>query len=414
MQVVVFEDEKTFDLWPLTATHPVYDLFLGTSTLLEKIVKHLPHDALVHLYTRGLLAKVVAEKNPKHLVNIIPEDGEILFVNGRLVADSSIMTVVLSLRAGQVLKSGNEVVAAKLKHSRIVPEFWSALAGCVPSSQLIALGDELKECKARLVSRLWDLVEFNRECIVSEASGQQVKSNVKGLVYAVGNIDVDEKVVLDGRPGPILIDSDVTIESFSKIVGPCYLGRGTKVFSGSVIAGSSFGPVCRVGGEVEDCVFQGYSNKRHYGFVGHSIIGEWVNMGAGTTVSNLKNTYGTVKVKLREARVDTGRVFLGSFFADHVKTSIGCMVSGGIKIGVASHVYREAVTDVPSFSIHALHEEVELELESAIRTAVRMMARRQVTPSTNYIEMLRKLFEETAAEREQAGVKRLRFSFYNA
>jgi UDP-N-acetylglucosamine diphosphorylase/glucosamine-1-phosphate N-acetyltransferase len=222
---------------------------------------------------------------------------------------------------------------------------------------------------------------------------------VRGNVFVKDGVEVEGNVVLDGRDGPVVLDNNVHVEAFTKLVGPCYVGEGTVVVSGSVVSRSCIGPVCRVGGEVENTVILGYSNKRHYGFLGHSLVGEWVNMGAGTTVSNLKNTYGTVRVRVGGGRTDTGLQFLGSFFGDHVKSSIGCMVSGGLNIGVSSHLYGDVSEDVPSFTIYRPGEKKGLLLSSALETAKRMMSRRGITPSEQYLRMLEEVFRITRPSR---------------
>ncbi|MDW8084140.1 MAG: putative sugar nucleotidyl transferase [Candidatus Caldarchaeum sp.] len=414
MIVCVFEDKMVENLWPLTATRPVYDLLLGTSTLLEKISTHLGQAEELILFTRPYLEKIVSEKYPELRVNIVPEGKEVLLINGRAVLNHAIAEHIRNLSLGQALKTKETVVAVKTLSSNVPENFWETLSGAVTTDELLRLSKDIIEMPSFSISYPWDIISYNETFIESEARGEPLKENVKGTVLKLGESEVEENVVIDGRKGPVVLGENVVVESFSKIIGPCFLGNGTRVFSGSVVSRSSFGRVCRIGGEVEASVFLGFSNKRHYGYLGHSVIGEWVNIGAGTTVSNLKNTYGTVKVNIGGRRVDTGRQFLGCFIGDHAKTGIGCMISGGVKIGVSSHVYREAVTDVPSFTIHTPYKRTELMIESALQTADRMMVRRGVDPSHAYLQMLVKVFELTSSERIASGVTKGKFSFYNA
>jgi bifunctional N-acetylglucosamine-1-phosphate-uridyltransferase/glucosamine-1-phosphate-acetyltransferase GlmU-like protein len=169
-----------------------------------------------------------------------------------------------------------------------------------------------------------------------------------------------------------------------------------------------------VGGEVENTILQGFSNKYHTGFIGHSIIGEWVNLGAGTVNSDLKNTYGKVKIKIDKKRVDTGSSKVGCFIGDHAKTSIGTQLYTGIKIGVAAHAHGFVTEDVPSFTIWAESlgaKNVELILQSAIETQKRVFARRGVKQTREDIQLLETLFKITVKDRKEVGVKKERFRF---
>jgi UDP-N-acetylglucosamine diphosphorylase/glucosamine-1-phosphate N-acetyltransferase len=149
---------------------------------------------------------------------------------------------------------------------------------------------------------------------------------------------VDPGAVLDARGGPVILDEGAVVEPLSHVVGPAYIGRGAQVLGGK-LSGVALGPQCRVGGEVELTVFQGYSNKRHTGFLGHSAVGEWVNLGAMTTNSDLKNNYGPVRVWVGGIDSETGETKIGCFIGDHVKTGIGTLLATGSVIGPGSNLF---------------------------------------------------------------------------
>ena len=151
------------------------------------------------------------------------------------------------------------------------------------------------------------------------------------------NAEVEPGVVFDVRGGPVVIDGG-TVRSGTRLEGPIYVGPGT-VILGGLLRHSAIGPGCRVRGEVSNSVFMGYANKAHDGFLGHSIVGQWANLGALTTTSNLKNTYGTVRLQTGAHRWDTGRQFLGSLIGDHVKIAIGTMLGTGTIIGAGANVF---------------------------------------------------------------------------
>ena len=146
---------------------------------------------------------------------------------------------------------------------------------------------------------------------------------------------VEPGVVFDTRHGAVVLETGVEVRSGSRLEGPLYAGERTRILGGHLRA-SVFGPYCSVKGEISTSVFLGYSNKSHDGFVGHSVVGRWVNLGAGTTTSNLKNTYGEVTLEIEGRRYPTGRQFLGSLIGDHAKTAIGTLLSTGTVIGTGA------------------------------------------------------------------------------
>ena len=183
-----------------------------------------------------------------------------------------------------------------------------------------------------MLSRPWDFIAWNAGAIASDLAG--MTAGVRGEVHPLaaliepGRIQVesgarvDALAVLDAREGPIRIGAGAWVRAHTVVTGPCAVGEHTQLLGG-FISRSSFGPECRVAGEVEDCVWQGYGNKRHHGFVGHSVIGEWVNLGALTTTSDLKNNYGPVRVWVEGREVDSGTPKVGALIGAHVKTGIG-------------------------------------------------------------------------------------------
>jgi len=188
---------------------------------------------------------------------------------------------------------------------------------------------------------------------------------------------VEPGVVFDTRGGGIIIDEGAQVRSGSRLEGPLYVGPQTIILGGDV-RGSVFGPQCRVRGEVTASVFHGYVNKAHDGFVGHSVLGAWVNLGAGTTTSNLKNTYGEIRLEPSGERIETGRQFLGSLVADHAKTAIGTMLSTGTIIGAGANVFGGAVPKwVPPFAWGVAGHQRVTEA-GFLEVAGRVLPRRQV------------------------------------
>lgn len=206
---------------------------------------------------------------------------------------------------------------------------------------------------------------------------------------------VEPGVVFDVRQGAVVIDQGAEIRSGSRLEGPIYVGPGTRVLGG-FIRGSVFGPECRVRGEISTSVFLGFANKSHDGFVGHSIVGQWVNLGAGTTTSNLKNTYGPVRLEVEGERIETGRLNLGSLIGDHAKTAIGTMLATGTVISAGANVFGPATPPkyVPPFAWGCVGSERMTE-DGFLRVAERVMGRRNVVFSADRRESLRLAYQRS-------------------
>ncbi|MBP2646868.1 MAG: UDP-GlcNAc diphosphorylase/GlcNAc-P N-acetyltransferase, GlmU, bacterial-type [Gemmatimonadetes bacterium] len=208
--------------------------------------------------------------------------------------------------------------------------------------------------------------------------------------------EVEPGVVFDVRHGVVVIDHGAEVGSGTRLEGPCYVGPGARVLGG-FIRGSILGPRSVVRGEVSATIFNGYANKGHDGFVGHSVIGHWVNLGAGTTTSNLKNTYGTVRLVVAGRTVDTGRQFLGSLIGDHAKTAIGTMLPTGTVVGAGANVFGEGLGKyVPPFSWGASGD-VQLTEEGFLRIAERVMPRRDVAVTAERRASLISIFRRLSA-----------------
>lgn len=207
---------------------------------------------------------------------------------------------------------------------------------------------------------------------------------------------VEPGVTFDTRDGAIVVEQHSYVRGGTRLIGPVYVGPGTQVLGGEV-GWSAIGPRCKVRGEIVSVVFLGYGNKGHDGFVGHSVIGRWANLGAGTTTSNLKNTYGPVRLDLPGGRVETGRQFLGSLIGDHAKTAIGTMLSTGSAVGVGANVFGWRIPPkyVPPFAWGS--ENTVMDLAGFLRIAERVMPRRKVEVTDDVRKMLEGIYRVATA-----------------
>ena len=206
---------------------------------------------------------------------------------------------------------------------------------------------------------------------------------------------VEPGVVFDVRSGPVVLEAGAEIRSGARIEGPTFVGAGTRILGGYV-RGSVFGPECRIRGEVAASVFLGYANKAHDGFVGHSVVGRWVNLGAGTTTSNLKNTYGSVRLDVAGERIETGRLNVGTLFGDHAKTAIGTLLPTGAVVSTGANVFGAGAPKyVPPFAWGGGGE--RMTEDGFLRIAERVMARRQIPWTDARRDSLRRIYRRAGS-----------------
>lgn len=222
-------------------------------------------------------------------------------------------------------------------------------------------------------------------------------------VYVERGATVEPYVVFDVSAGPVVVRRGATVQAFTRVVGPCYIGEGSIVTSDRV-AGCSIGDHCRVHGEISSTVLLGHANKAHDGFVGHSYLGRWVNLGAGTTTSNLKNTYGTVALWTPQGVRDTGLQFLGTLFGDHAKTGIELPLTTGTVIGAGANVYGAMPPKyVPPFAWGGEAPYDTYDAERFLRVGERAMARRQRPLSAGMRDLLARAHVLRSSERGGTG-----------
>ncbi len=384
--VVIFEDSYYKNLFPLVYWRPVFDLRCGRTDLLTKILDRLQVSNPI-LFVRPELAEVVRERTSLSVNSVLEGAEDFLLVNGRWLANRPLPDLPINT----YLIQGDVVVSARISADKAANVFPNSL---VKPDMLLSLLADCRPIVAKddivLINYPWDLVQLNKEEIIRECRDSTRIGHVYPGAYLLdeSNIHIGEGTsikpgtVLDAEQGPIWIDDHVRVLPNVVIEGPCYIGPGCLIQSSAHIReGSSFGPVCKVGGEIEDSILHGYSNKQHYGFLGHSYLGEWINCGAGVTNSDLKNTYGHIKVSLDGyQQIDTGLIFVGMAVGDHSKIGINvCFPSGSI-VGTCSSIItsRFAPKFTPSFWWLTDQSECEYGIEEALKVACRSMARRNV------------------------------------
>jgi UDP-N-acetylglucosamine diphosphorylase/glucosamine-1-phosphate N-acetyltransferase len=404
--MIVYEDTALTRLGPLTQTRPVYELRCGALTMLQRQARCLAATE-VRAFVRPALARLCRFAWPATPVNEPVGGGETVLVNGRWLAPDAALVGLYGPEVG--------VVEGEVAWVRVPEGEASDLTVTNLPHRLARWAETLPRRAAggAMIEYPWDLIELNAGAIEDDARHWHTNRETRsthGLTFH-GPADrvlidpgakVEPHVFFDATQGPILIDRAAVVKAFSRLEGPCYVGPGTQLNACS-FRGSSAGPQCRLGGEVEESIVHGYSNKAHDGFLGHSYVGEWVNLGAGTQTSDLRNDYGTVDVTLGGQKVRTGRLKIGAFIGDHSKASIGTLLNTGTCIGPFVMLVASAgllPRSLPAFSSVRNGRVLErTDTGDMFATARAMMARRQMAWTPGHEEIYFELYEHTANER---------------
>lgn len=408
--ICLFEDPQYVNLLPLAYTRPVYDLRCGIHTLREKIRRAYPKAHLA-LLCRPYLANLVRQQNPGVEVNEVRESS-ILLINGRVLADDR-FSKTIPLRGNDAMYLvGNVVVAVRINAAKgnSLQHDFSERFDAEHFSEI-----EKIQVAVDLIDYPWDLVNANGAQIVADYKAVVGKKKSKGKVNTGvhllnrRNIFIDSGaiikpgVVLDAENGPIYIGKNVKILPNAVVEGPVFIGSHTLVKSGAKIYEStSIGEMCKVGGEVEASIIHSFSNKQHDGFLGHSYLGMWCNLGADTNTSDLKNNYGSVRVRINGQTVDSGSQFVGLIMGDHSKCGINTMFNTGTVSGVSSNVFGAGFPpkSIPSFVWGGADGMETYDLEKSLEVARRVMARRNVAMTGTDEDVLKRIFDLTMRERQ--------------
>jgi UDP-N-acetylglucosamine diphosphorylase/glucosamine-1-phosphate N-acetyltransferase len=419
MSIALFEDSQWQNFAPLTLTRAIFDIKVGARSFFEEY-KQAP-DILL---TREYVAGVTGERHVQCRVNPGSVDSDTLFVNGLLHPEALDFVRLFDISHTFAITAGGRLVVARLgsKDSQYLQECAAAGKKINVKKLDVERSTQLGEQDTEgILSEPWDIIRILGNSLAMQISdlGHGSNSTDTGIkVIGKGNVIIDQDAevekgtVLDVRNGGIYIAPEARI-SPSRIAGPAYIGGKTQVKQFTIIESSYVGFNCRIAGEIEHSIISDFTNKAHAGFIGHSYLGEWVNIGAMTTTSDLKMTYGSIKMNAAAGKkVDTGQNKVGSFLADMSKTSIGTLIYSGRRVGVSSHLHGLVAQDVPGFTIYGSSigtKNVELELSSAIETQRKMMSRRSQVMSKAYEQMIKDVFAMTCADRRRAGVRKSKF-----
>jgi len=287
-------------------------------------------------------------------------------------------------------------------HGRTVA--WNVAAGVTWQGPR-ELADDAVERQGFRLDGVVDLISaverlLEADCVALSADpGDGVPSGVVVLgdpaKVVVRGASVEPHAIFDVRKGPIVIDEDAVVRAGVRLEGPLYVGPHSWVLGGA-IRHSSIGPHCRVHGEVSNSVFMGYANKSHDGFLGHSVLGHWANLGAGTITSNLKNTYGEIRLALPEGPLPTGRNNVGTIFGDHVKTAIGTLLPTGTVLGTGANILAAPVPRYVAPFAWGGRDATKVDQAGFLKVAERVMPRRGVEVTAEILASLTATYQRLA------------------
>ncbi len=409
MEIVLFEDSLVTQLYPITVGRPAFGVTVGAYRFVD-LARRL--GGCLSALVRPHLAEIT--KLDYDLPQADLSADSILFLNARAVPSvSALRQLEQRVRTGAsgVVTWEGQVVAAKIDRST---------AADIPLPSLASLTGAPPADWKRLAESLalpdWDIawplleyphhvVQYHMEMITEHLHDRIAGGGYRQLedgLFAGENVCIGKYGTVDASQGPIVIESGAVIGPYCLLRGPVHIGANAKIIEYAALKDKvTVGHTTKIGGEIEAAVIEPYSNKQHHGFIGHSYLGSWVNLGAGSCNSDLKNTYGRVSMEYDGKRVATGMQFLGCIIGDYSKTAVNTAVFTGKVIGVCCMVYGFVTTNVPSFTNYArvFGQISEVPVDVAAAGQQRMFLRRNVTQRPCDVQLIRDMYELTRHER---------------
>ncbi len=402
-QVLLVENKYVRSLYPFSILHSGWELRCGAFRIFEKLKQIFKGSNIIYygrnLHLESFLARFNHNDNSPKKANtlilftsILPLRSyfdELTLKYNEYCKEAGKQNVsVVFVHKGQPLSaylSEDDIINPIEFDLQFLPKLLTDYSHLIKNIEI---------SEPKILNFLWDAIEFNSESIIDDSAffkhnPEYFELENKGVhfvnkesIFIGEGCKISPGAVLDAGEGPIIIGNAVRILPNSVILGPCFIGDNCIIKAGAKIyEHNSFGEYCKVGGEVENSIIQSYSNKQHEGFLGHSFLCEWVNLGADTNTSDLKNTYGNIKVMIEDEEFDTGRMFLGLLCGDHTKSAINTSFTTGTIAGIAGILVANGFLPrfIPSFSWGGENKSSIYKINKAIEVAKIVMARRGKT-----------------------------------
>lgn len=396
MHLCFYSDETASNFLPLTLTRPMDDLRIGVFTIREKWIKTLKPS--------GWIRQTKEYLNPLFECSEVDESDDYFWINSRILPSKDVVEAILKLKAGEQLFWDDQILCSRLSGVKTNEHLKKDTTPGMKNPQKEFNSDPI------VLKYLWDLLELNSSQISSDLKllpsfFRNEKRSTSGIVFSnPENIlihdtaKIEPGCILLADKGPIYIGPEAIIEAGAILKGPVAICDKSVVKMGTKLSGgSTIGPVSKVGGEVNNCIFHSYSNKAHHGFAGNSVFGQWCNLAAGTVTSNLKNSYSKIKIPHWESGElsNDGVQFFGTVFGDFSRTAINTSLNSGTICGVSSNIFSRGFSPkiISSFSWIGDDGVSVYEFEKALITMKAMMNRRGVELTQDYISMMRYLYQ---------------------
>ena len=400
-RLFLFDDARARSWDPFASTRPIGELRFGALLLRERVERVAGMPCTAHLAGAELSGWDESGAPAVGSLSGPTVDGMHLLWSSRAVPD---LAASLPRQGPATFTVGGSVAGWCLPAGAPLPTEEALLD---PDS--LVVGDTV-ELEGEWLAWPWHLVERNAARLgadLAELHGADDAGELAGVerigshtLSLADGASVGPGVVIDTRAGSVRLDEATTVDGPARLTGPLHLGAGCSVFGGH-LSRASVGPGCKLRGEVDTAVLLGFANKAHDGYLGHALVGRWVNLGAMTTNSDLKNNYRPVRMELSHGSEDTGLLKVGAFLADHVKTGIGTLLTTGAVIGVGSNVFGGGVIPkrVPAFSWGSADGSEPYRLDAFLEVARAAMGRRGHELTPGVAAVLTGVWDRTHAHR---------------
>jgi len=398
MNYIIFEDSNWNNLSPFSLNHASFEMRCGLYSNIERVSRLLTDQDKLYLIVRPEIEDLIRERFSQLVVNpkIIPSG---IMLNGATIWSSD---VINELEIDKSYSCNGSLIAINKSISTNLDQFYNLLETAIQVTLDIHVIH---------INYIWDLIFNISEILIYDLSNSYnfkslVDSNETKIIHSSAiinnkrNIFIDDSAkveagaILDATDGPIVLDKCSKIDIGALIKGPVYIGPSSIVNPGAKLRGNvSIGPICKIGGELEDVVIQGYTNKQHDGYLGHSFLGEWINLGANTNNSDLKNNYSNIRMKIsKDLEINTLKQFLGSCIGDYTRTGISTMLNSGTFIGLGSNVFGSDFQDkyIESFQ---WGREDKTDFNKFIETCIKMKDRRGQVLSKAEVELMKYIYK---------------------
>ena len=401
MNYIIFEDLESNNLKPFSLNHASFEMRCGLHSNIERINNIIDSEDKLYLIVIADIEDLIREKFNNCIVNpkLIPKG---LFLNGATIWNRDLIN---KLELGKSYSNKGSLIAINSINSTSLEQFHKLLEDSIQVTL---------DINAIHIKYMWDLI-FNIDDIIKhdlnnsddfisisniDMSNNQLEkfhhsviTNNSKNIFISDVVEVGPGVVLDANDGPIVIDKYSKIDIGALIKGPVYIGQKSVINPGAKLRGNiSIGPICKIGGELEDVVIQGYTNKQLDGYLGHRFLGEWINLGANTNNSDLKNNYSNIRMKIsKDLEINTLRQFLGSCIGDYTRTGISTMLNSGTVIGLGANVFGSDFQDkyIESFQ---WGRKDKTDFQKFIETCNKMKERRNSKFSKIEIQLLKQIY----------------------